>query len=317
MQIDKVDPIDERKVAILKMEDTINFSEAAKQYIQANAPKWKNPKSQQQWTNTIVTYCEPIIGSIAVDKIDTQLVLSCIKPIWITKTETASRVRGRIEIILDFAKVMGFRDGENPAKWKGHLDQLLPAIDKIAPPRHHASMPYSDISAFVSKLQKDSTVASKALIFLILTASRTSEVIKANWDEIDFETRSWKIPANRMKSNKEHHVPLSSAAAQILKEIWTEGDHGFIFSHKHLRRPLSDMAMLNVLRRRKLPFTVHGFRATFRTWAAEKTNVQNDVAEAALAHSVGNKVVAAYQRGDLFEKRRTLMKTWAHFLQKR
>ena len=314
VKIEGLDPIDARNLETVLSHAPISFMQVANEYIQANNLKWSNPKTPQQWRNTLSTYCGPIIGAVPISQINTELVLKCLKPIWTNKTVTAGRLRGRIEKILDYARVMGFREGENPARWQGHLDQLLPSIEKIAPARHHAAMPYSDISAFTNSLYQEHGIAAKALIFLILTASRTNEIIRAEWQEIDFESNSWSIPASRMKANKEHRVPLSPLATQVLHEIWDEDATGFIFSNKRTAKPLSNMAMLNILRRRKLSLTVHGFRSTFRTWAAEKTNVQNDVAEAALAHTVGSKVVAAYQRGDLFEKRRKLMNEWAKFI---
>ena len=198
IKIEGLDPIDARNLETALSSTPASFMEVANEYIQANNPKWGNPKTPQQWRNTLSAYCGPIIGATPIAQINTKLVLKCLKPIWTEKTVTAGRLRGRIERILDYARVMGFREGENPARWQGHLDQLLPSIEKIAPPRHHAAMPYSEISGFTNSLNREHGVAAKALIFLILTASRTNEIIRAEWQEIDFLSRSWNIPASRM-----------------------------------------------------------------------------------------------------------------------
>ena len=314
IKIEGLDPIDARNLETALSSTPASFMEVANEYIQANNPKWGNPKTPQQWRNTLSDYCGPIIGATPIDQINTKLVLKCLKPIWTEKTVTAGRLRGRIERILDYARVMGFREGENPARWQGHLDQLLPSIEKIAPPRHHAAMPYPEISGFMNSLYQEHGIAAKALIFLILTASRTNEIIRAEWQEIDFLSRSWNIPANRMKSNRDHRVPLSQPACKMLNKMRQDTPSQYIFYNYVTKRPLSNMAMLKMLKARRPTLTVHGFRSTFRTWAAEKTDVQNDVIEAALAHIVGSKVVAAYQRGDLFEKRLKLMNDWATFL---
>ena len=309
-----IDPIEERRTTLHDDRITIDFREASGRYIVAKSPEWKNAKHKQQWTNTIAKYCTPIIGSISVNAINTELVLKCLEPIWREKPETATRIRSRIEIILNWAKVKGYRNGENPARWKGHLDQLLPSKPKFAAVRSHASMPYASIPTFMTKLQERSDTACYALTFLILTASRTGEVRNAQWNEIDLCTASWEIPGTRMKSGRNHRIPLSKPALKILATMQTMPMNDFIFPGRKRDKPISDMSMLEVLRRQQIPFMVHGFRASFRTWVAEKTTFQDDVAEAALAHSVGNKVVAAYQRGDLFEKRCRLMDAWAEFI---
>ena len=233
---------------------------------------------------------------------------------WRKKPETATRIRSHIEIILNWAKVKGYRNGDDPARWKGHLDQLLPSKPKFAAVRSHASKPYESIPSFITKLQERSDTACYALIFLILTASRTGEVRNAQWNEIDLGTASWEIPGTRMKSGRNYRMPLSTPALKILATMQTMAVNDFIVPGRKRDKPISDISTLEVLRRQQIPFKVHGFRASFRTWVADKTNFQDDVAEAVLAHSLGNKVIAAYQRSDLFEKRCRLMDAWAEFI---
>ena len=251
-----------------------------------------------------------------VQAVDVPFVMKVLDPIWSTKPETASRLRGRIEAILDWAKARGLRIGDNPARWRGHLDHLLPARAKVRSVKHHASLPYSEICTYLEALRCQKGIAAKALEFLILTAARTGEVLGAHWEEIDLPARVWTIPASRMKAGREHRVPLSDAAVSLLKEMQSDRQNQFVFPGDR-RAQLSNMALLMVLRRMKhSDITAHGFRATFRTWAAERTNFAREVVEAALAHVVGNKVEAAYQRGDLFDKRRRLMDAWAEFCKK-
>jgi integrase len=311
---DGKDPIEERELLRKKQPTGINFQDAASAFIEAKSPGWKNKKHCQQWSNTIKKYCNPVIGTIAVDKIDTQLVLSCLKPIWLEKPETASRVRGRVEAILDWAKVSGYREGENPASWKGHLDQLLPSKSKLAGKKGFASMPYDILPAFMRGLSAHNCNASLALEFLILTGCRTSEVLLATWQEIDLGGKQWIIPADRMKAGKEHRVPLSTPALRVLARMKELCGVNYIFPGQRGSRPLSNMAMLEIMRRQGIPYTVHGFRATFRTWVAEQTMASPEIAEAALAHSPPSRVIAAYQRGDLFEKRYQLMEHWGEYV---
>jgi integrase len=268
---------------------------------------------------TLSTYANPIIGALPVQAVDTGLVL---EPLWTTKPETAGRLRGRIESILDFAKVRGYRDGENPARWRGHLDKLLPARSKVRAVEHHAALPYSELPGFLVALGEQEGVAARALEFTILTAARTGECIGAIWGEINWTDKVWIIPNARMKGGKEHRVPLSDRALTILREIKPAEDiqnagAQFVFSGGKPGRPLSNMAFLMLLRRMgRADLTAHGFRSSFRDWAAERTNFPSEVAEMALAHVVGNKVEAAYPRGDMFEKRRRLMGAWGDFLSK-
>jgi len=315
-----IDPIEYRKAAqvqeALEAAKSMTFDECRDAYIKAHAPSWRNAKHNQQWLNTLQSYCSPIFGNIPVQAVDVSFVMNVLAPIWSTKPETASRLRGRIEAILDWAKARGLRTGDNPARWRGHLDQLLPARGKVRKVRHHASLPYSEICTYLEALRRHKGVAAKALEFLILTAARTGEVIGARWDEVDLSAKIWTIPPSRMKAGREHRVPLTEAAVSILKEMQVLRQNEYLFPGDR-RAQLSNMALLMVLRRMKRSeITAHGFRATFRTWAAERSNFQREVVEAALAHTVGNKVEAAYQRGDMFVKRQRLMDAWAQFCSK-
>jgi integrase len=275
---------------------------------------WKNAKHAAQWSATLETYAYPVMGSLPIAGIDTGLVLKVLEPIWTVKTETASRLRGRIEAVLDYAKVRGYCAGENPARWKGHLDNILPAKGDVAKVEHHASLPYTEIAAFWPRLQIQDGLGARALELAILTACRSGEVLGAVWSEIDMEARTWIIPAERMKAEAEHRVPLSEPAVALLRKLAALRQGEFVFPGQRPNRPLSNMSMMAVLRRMKVPVTPHGFRSTFRTWVAERTGYPHEVAEAALAHTLGDKVVLAYQRGDLFEKRRRLMDDWAVFV---
>jgi integrase len=243
-------------------------------------------------------------------------VLKALEPIWTTKPESASRVRGRIERILDWAKARGFRQGENPARWRGHLDILLAPRAKVRRVKHHAALPYGELPGFLLKIRKRDAVAARALEFAILTAARTGEVLGARWEEIDLENQIWTVPANRMKAGREHRVPMSMAALAIAKRLKAIQKNDFVFPGERRNKPLSNMSMLMMLRRiGREDLTVHGFRSTFRDWAAEQTNFPPEVAEAALAHVVADRTEAAYRRGDLFEKRRRLMTAWAAYSQ--
>jgi integrase len=284
----------------------MTFDQCADAYITAHDPSWSNPKHRQQWRNTLRDHASPTIGDLAVSAIDTGLVLKVLEPLWASRPETASRLRGRIESVLDWAKVRGLRDGENPARWKGHLDHLLPARARVRKVKHHPALPYGEIDALVTLLRAQEGTAARALEFLILTAARGGEVIGATWHEIDMDAAVWTIPAERMKGGREHRVPLSDRALAIL-----EGMRG---RDRELVFPLSEKAMAMLLRRiGRNDVTVHGFRSTFRDWAAETTAYPNHVVELALAHAISNGVEAAYRRGDLFEKRRHLMDDWARY----
>lgn len=286
------------------------FKAMAEAYIASNEDSWRNPKHRQQWKNTLASYVYPEIGNLPVAEVETAHVLKIVEPIWKEKAETASRIRGRIESVLDAAKARGYRQGENPARWRGHLAQILPARTRLSR-GHHKAMPYEDIPAFVGALHMRQAVAALALEFTILTAARTGEVIGAKWDEVDLEKAIWTIPASRMKAGKEHRVPLSPRAVEILKS--TQGLRKEWLFPATKGGSMSGMAMSMLLRRMKVDVTVHGFRSGFRDWSAECTGYAHEVAEMALAHAIENKVERAYRRGDLFDKRRRLMNDWATY----
>lgn len=294
----------------------ITFRQAAEAYIAAHRGDWKNAKHAEQWEATLSRFVYPLIGERPVAQIDIGAVLEVLEaPVdgdtsfWRARNETARRVRGRIENVLDWARVRKLRDEtENPARWRGNLDKALPT--KAPKTKHHAALPYAEIAPFMANLRTRNGVSARALEFGILCASRTGEVLGARWGEIDLDARTWIIPGERMKAGSEHRVPLTDRAVEILNAMGGAGD-GLVFPGPG-RRQLSNMALLSVLKRmQRDDITVHGFRSTFRDWAAEETTYQNEVVEMALAHTIGNKVEAAYRRGDLFEKRRRLMEDWA------
>lgn len=318
--LEGIDPIEARKaarnVAQLTAAKSISFDKCAEAYILAHRAGWKNAKHADQWKNTLRDYVSPVFGSIPVASVDITLVMKALErdQLWTTKAETASRLRGRIESIIDWATVRGYRQGENPARWKGHLDQLLPARSKVAKVEHHAALPYVEIGAFIKALRELDGVSAKGLEFAILNATRTSETLNATWKEIDMETGVWIIPPERMKAGKEHRIPLSARALEILKAMHEIKQSDYVFPGVRAKKPLSNMALLMTLRRMdRNDLTAHGFRSTFRDWAAEMTAYPHEVAEMALAHAVGDKVEAAYRRGDLFEKRRRIMEDWAKY----
>ena len=291
----------------------ITFEAAAQTYFEQHADKWKNPKHRAQFLSTLKAYAFPFIGKLPVAAIDTGQVLRCIEPIWKSKPETGNRVRGRIETVLDWAAVRGYRIGDNPARWKGHLSTALPARGETQKVIHHAALSFVEATAFMSELRKREGVAAKALEFTILTAARTGETIGATWSEIDFKARVWTVPAGRIKAGRQHRCPLSDRVLEILQGLPTEEANEFVFIGPRAGG-LSDMAMASVLQRMdRKTITVHGMRSTFRDWAAERTNFPNHVVEMALAHAVGNAVERAYRRGDLFDKRIDLMKAWASY----
>lgn len=292
----------------------ITFKAVAEAHIAANEDGWRNAKHRQQWKNTLSTYVYPVIGRLPVAEIGTAHVLQILEPIWREKPETASRVRGRIETILDAAKARGYREGENPARWRGHIAQILPARKRLSR-GHHKALSYEIIPSFITSLHDREATAALALEFAILTAARTSEVTGATWAEVDLTKEIWTVPAIRMKAGKEHRVPLSHRAIEILKTTQAlGGDWLFCGPAKvtgEMKPKLSGMAMNMLLRRMKVDATVHGFRSAFRDWAAESTGFAHEVCEMALAHAIENKAEAAYRRGDLFDKRRRLMADWA------
>ena len=321
VRLDGHDPIEAKRAARtaarLDAAKAISFDAAATAYINSHSNGWKNEKHVAQWRATLTTYVSPKFGSLPVSVIDTGQILRALEPIWATKPETASRLRGRIEFVLDWAKVRGYRTGENPARWKGHLDQLLAPRSKVRKVQHHPALPYAEVGAFMINLRERDAVAARALEFLILTVARTSETLEARWEEIDLANRIWTMPAERMKSDREHRVPLSDAAIRVLDLMKARSQSHYVFPGQKRGRPLSNMAMLILLRRMgRGDLTAHGFRSSFRDWCAEQTNFPSEVAEMALAHAVGDRVEAAYRRGDLFDKRRTLMDAWASYISK-
>jgi integrase len=306
---------DRRRAELLAQQGRIpTFDECSALYIAAHEAGWKNVKHVDQWRSTLKTYASPVIGKLPVNFVTAHHVLQILTPIWQSKTETASRVRGRIESVLDWAASPSrrYRDGDNPARWRGHLDKELVKPTKVKKVTHHKALAYAEMHSFMQALQAQRGVAARCLEFTIFTATRTSEAIGARWDEIDLEAGVWTIPGERIKAAKEHRVPLSGAALAVLEA--QEGlDKVFVFPGVAEDSHLSNMAMLELLKDMEKRFTVHGFRSSFRDWAAETTNFPREVCEMALAHTLKDKTEAAYRRGDLFEKRRMLMDAWATF----
>jgi len=319
MVLDKIDPVEHRKQQVSEAFElaeknaagAFTFKKMALAYIEANRAGWKNAKHASQWENTLATYAYPVMGDTPVGEIDTALVLEVLTPIWHGKTETAKRLRGRIEQVLSYAKVKGKRQGENPAAWRGHLDNVLPQPGKIAPHKHHPALPYDEMSAFLGKLRSHEGVSVLCLEFVILTACRSGEALKATWAEIDMEKGTFVIPSFRMKAGKEHRVPLSDAALAVLEKAKAQRQGDYVFPGVRSGKPMSDMSLTMLLRRIHPGITTHGFRSSFRDWAAESTHYPGEMAEMALAHVVGNKVEAAYRRGDMFAKRQQMMADWA------
>ena len=317
---DGINPISDRdadrNARRLEAAKSITFKDCAERYVATHKASWKNAKHAAQWNGTLEGYAYPVIGSLPVAAIDVGHVTKIIEPLWATKTETASRLRGRIEAVLDYAMTNRWRQGENPARWRGHLEHVLPKRSKVAPVEHHPAMDWREIGAFMPKLAAETGSAARALTFTILTAARTGEVRLARWSEVDTTAKLWTIPGDRMKAGKVHRVPLSDDAMATLEDMakMTGTDpNGHIFPGRDPGKPLSNRALLIVLERLgRDDLTVHGFRSTFRDWSAE-TGRPNDIAEAALAHTLGSKTQVAYQRGDLLERRRRLMREWARF----
>lgn len=316
-----IDPIEHRKAGkaqnLAASAVAMTFDECAAAYIRQHEASWRNPKHHAQWQSTLRTYASPIIGRLSVAEIDTPHIMKVLEPIWTSKPETASRVRGRIESILDWATVSKFRAGDNPARWAGHLAHALPAPSKIRTVEHHAALDYREMPTFIVELRQREGVAALALEFAILTAARSGEVRGATWDEINLVDKVWTVPDHRMKGKREHRVPLCERAVAILEHVKSlahDKDATEIVLPGNGGKPLSDMSLTAVLRRMgRVGLTAHGFRSSFRDWCAEQTNFPSEVAEMALAHAVGDKVEAAYRRGDLFQKRTKLMEAWARF----
>lgn len=311
-----IDPIEEQKAARSALKASqialLTFKQCAESYIDSHKAGWKNEKHQKQWSSTMEAYVYPKIGSVLVRDVELPQVLAVLEPIWKTKTETASRVRGRVESVLDWASARNYRQGLNPARWKGHLDKLLPKPSKVAKVEHHDALPVSDVGAFMVELRKHEGVGARALEFAILTAARSGEVRGATWTEIDKDAKVWVIPGDRMKAGREHRVPLTEQTIRILDALPRVAGSNYVFTAPRGGQ-LSDMTLSAVIRRMGAPCVPHGFRSTFRDWASERTNYPSDMAELALAHTISDKVEAAYRRGDMFEKRRRMMADWASF----
>lgn len=311
-----VDPIEESRAARSTLAASraaaLTFEQSAIAYIAAKESEWKNKKHGDQWRNTLATYAYPLIGKILVRDVDQAHVMRVLDPIWATKTETATRLRGRIESVLDWANVRKYRTGDNPARWRGHLDMLLATPSKIAKVVHHEALPFAEVSEFMMELRQREGMGARALEFVVLTAARSGEARLATWNEFDLDNKIWTVPAARMKAGKEHRAPLSDETIALLNALPRIDGSDYVFPNSK-GTPLSDMTLTQQLRRMGRTITAHGFRSTFRDWASERTSFSRDVCEMALAHTIGDKVEAAYRRGDLFDKRRMLMGQWAQF----
>lgn len=303
---DGKDPLAARKAV-----EVLTFGEVADVHIETMRPAWRNAKHAYQWTMSLTKYAKPL-REMPVATVDTAAVLACLQLIWTRVPETAERLRGRIESVLDAAKAKGLRSGENPARWRGHLDQLLPRRQRLSR-GHHEAMPFSEVPAFMAKLRAAPGLSARALEMTVLTAARSGEVLGARWSEFDLAAAVWTVPAERMKAGREHRVPLPPPAVTLLRELEALKTGLLVFPSTKRDKPLSNMAMNMLLRRLKVDVTTHGFRSSFRDWASETTGFPHEVCEMALAHVIANKAEAAYRRGDLFEKRRKLMEAWAGF----
>jgi integrase len=316
--VDGLDPLAQKRAVRASLSrrqaeqiKSLTFDQAAEQYIASHSAGWRNGDHKKQWTASLRNNVSPVVGGLPINAIDTALVLRALEPIWTTKPNVANRIRARIESILDWARVRGFREGENPARWRGHLDHLLPRPSKVKAPEHHPSLPYSEMNAFMRRLRERRGTAALALELVILTAARAGEVVGMRWAEVDLSSKVWTVPASRMKAGREHRVPLSASAIALLEKLPREGEYVF---PGHDRPSISHSALEKLIRHRmQSGVCTHGFRATFRTWAAERTSYPSEVAERALAHTVGSQVERSYNRTDLFERRRRLMADWAAY----
>ncbi len=316
---DGIDPLQKRReaqqMAKIEAARTVTFKEAASRYISAHDKSWRNEKHRYQWNATVLEYACGFIGGMDVAEIETNDILRVLEPIWTTKPDTAERLRGRLEAVIDWATARKLRTGDNPARWKGHLKHLLP--EKKNGTEHYAALPWGEMPAFMAELRAVDSISARALEFTILTAARTGETLGAQWDEIDFDAKVWTIPGARMKAGREHRVPLCDGALKLLKGLSREHGNPYVFPGARRGRGLSNLAMLMTLRRMGYgQYTVHGFRSSFRDWAAEQTNFPREIAEACLAHTIGTAVERSYRRGDFFEKRRRLMDAWASYCAK-
>jgi integrase len=310
---DGIDPVEERRATRAALASVLTFDEAARRLIASKSAEWKNAKHKDQWQNTLDTYASPRIGKLPVDKVELPHIVDVLDPIWKTKTETASRLRSRIEAVLGWATVSGYRTGDNPARWRGHLDKVLAKPSKVRKVKHHTALSVDGMHDFMVELRKRDGMAARALEFAILTATRSQEVRGATWSEINLADATWTIPGARMKAGKEHKVPLPPRAVKLLKALPRYADCDIVFPSPTVK-VLSDMSLSAVTKRMEVGAVPHGFRSTFRDWAAERTHYPRDVAEMALAHTIGDKVEAAYRRGDLFDKRTKMMADWSKFI---
>ena len=314
-----IDPIEarneQRQAALMAAVKAKTFEQCAREFIASHELGWRNKKTGTLWRSALATHVYPVMGAVPVQQVDTALVLQVLQPIWGEKPAISSRIRAIIESVLSWAKAKGYRAGENPALWRGHLDHLLPARSKVRLVRHHPALPFSEVPAFLVQLRARDGFAPRALEFLILTAARSGEAMGARWDEIDLGQKMWVVPPERMKGAKEHRVPLSARALAILEDMAELRLSEFVFPGR-IGGPLSDIGARRLLRDLRPGITVHGFRSSFRDWAAETTGFPNHVVEMALAHAVSDAVEAAYRRGDLLEKRRKLMEAWASYCER-
>jgi integrase len=305
--LDDINPLEARRQARaarrVAAATAVTFQQCAEQYIAAHRAGWRNVKHAEQWPSTLAAFVYPVIGALPVQAVDTGLVLKCIEPIWTVKPETASRVRGRIEAVLGWATARGYRTGDNPAAWRSHMENLLPARAKVQAIKHHPALPYVELPVFMAELRVTDSLTARALEFTILTAARAGEVLGAQWGEFDLTNRTWTVPAPRTKRFREHRIPLGDRAVEILDGLPRDGQRVFTASRTGM------LELLQTMR----PVTVHGFRSTFRDWAGDRTAFARDVVETALAHATGDKTEAAYRRLDALEKRRQLMAAWATF----
>jgi len=317
-----IDPLAARASSRAASSRTLTFQQCADAYVAAHAAGWRNPKHAQQWTSTLATYASPVIGGLPADAVDTALIMRVLEPIWTTKPATAARLRGRLEQVLGWATINRYRSGDNPARWKGHLQHLLPAKNKVRQVQHHAALPYAEIAAFMAALRAQEGTAARALEFLILTCVRTADIIGGGagrddvppmrWSHLDLAARRWVIP--RTKGGSPHRVPLSPAALAVLEQMRPlADDSGVVFGGARRGQPLSKNMLLRLIARMGVNVTTHGFRATFKTWASERTGFAHEVIEQALSHTIPHELERAYRRGDLFEKRAALMAEWASY----
>ena len=318
LRLEGIDPLAHRRNQLVALrrqqakQAVPSFDECRNQYVASHRTGWRNIRHSHDWVRSLQTYVTPVFGSTPVDIIDTALVCKALEPIWRTRTETASRLRGRIEAVLNWAQTRGYRGNEpNPARWKGHLANILPAPRKVATAEHLAAMPYTDVPAFIETLRENTSISAIALQFLVLTACRTSEVLGARWDEIDLSAPAWTVPGSRMKAGVAHRVPLSESVIRLLKVLPKEGPH--LFPGRNRSR-LTETALYKFIRNRLgCQFTVHGFRSAFRDWCAERTNYPREICEQALAHRTGSAVELSYRRTDYFAQRAKLMQAWCDF----